>query len=144
MRADVSLLHGSSSNFHFTQPSDMSMLLCAEVVEYACNIAPDLMGEYVEGVSTGMDTYSIKQPLGVDLTYVLAFWNDFAVLVGLPIFICTYLCLKEQQSCLVLLACTIHQSDNFMSAHNAELLVIVRINCCCCHSHTHQLGHMLL
>ena len=28
-------------------------------------MAPDLMGEYVEGVSTGMDTYSIKQPLGV-------------------------------------------------------------------------------
>ena len=37
----------------------------AEVVEYACNLAPDLMGEYVENVSTGMDTYSIKQPLGV-------------------------------------------------------------------------------
>lgn len=37
----------------------------AEVVEYCCNLAPDLMGEYVEGVSPGMDTYSIKQPLGV-------------------------------------------------------------------------------
>lgn len=37
----------------------------AEVVEYSCNLAPDLMGEYVEGVSTGMDSYSIKQPLGV-------------------------------------------------------------------------------
>lgn len=37
----------------------------AEVVEYSCNLAPDLMGEYVEGVSQGMDTYSIKQPLGV-------------------------------------------------------------------------------
>ena len=37
----------------------------AEVVEYSCNLAPDLMGEYVEGVSPGMDTYSIKQPLGV-------------------------------------------------------------------------------
>ncbi|DBA79006.1 hypothetical protein WJX77_003389 [Trebouxia sp. C0004] len=36
-----------------------------EVVEYSCNLAPDLMGEYIEGVSTGMDTYSIKQPLGV-------------------------------------------------------------------------------
>ncbi|KAL3150431.1 Methylmalonate-semialdehyde dehydrogenase [acylating], mitochondrial [Trebouxia sp. C0010 RCD-2024] len=36
-----------------------------EVVEYSCNLAPDLMGEYVEGVSQGMDTYSIKQPLGV-------------------------------------------------------------------------------
>jgi len=36
-----------------------------EVVEYSCNIAPDMMGEYVEGVAAGMDTYSIKQPLGV-------------------------------------------------------------------------------
>lgn len=122
----------------------MSILLCAEVVEYACNIAPDLMGEYVEGVSTGMDTYSIKQPLGVDLTYVLAFWNDFAVLFGLPFSICTYSCLKKPQSCRVLLARTIHQSDNSMSANNAELLVIVRINPSCYHSNRHQRGHMLL
>lgn len=40
-----------------------------EVVEYACGIAPDLMGEYVENVSSGMDTYSIKQPLGVSTDY---------------------------------------------------------------------------
>lgn len=25
------------------------------------------MGEYIEGVANGMDTYSIKQPLGVGL-----------------------------------------------------------------------------
>ena len=37
----------------------------AEVVEYACNMAPDLMGDFVENVSSGMDTFSIKQPLGV-------------------------------------------------------------------------------
>jgi malonate-semialdehyde dehydrogenase (acetylating)/methylmalonate-semialdehyde dehydrogenase len=36
-----------------------------EVVEYSCNIAPDLMGDYVENVANGMDTYSIRQPLGV-------------------------------------------------------------------------------
>ncbi|KAL4448257.1 hypothetical protein ABPG75_005476 [Micractinium tetrahymenae] len=36
-----------------------------EVVEYASGIARDLMGEYVEGVSAGIDTYSIRQPLGV-------------------------------------------------------------------------------
>lgn len=39
--------------------------LPAEVVEYSCNIAPDLMGDFVENVATGMDTYSIRQPLGV-------------------------------------------------------------------------------
>ena len=46
--------------------SNMPAVVCVvEVVEYSCNLAPDLMGEYIEGVSTGMDTYSIKQPLGV-------------------------------------------------------------------------------
>ena len=37
----------------------------AEVVEYASNIASEIRGDYVEHVSTGMDTYSIRQPLGV-------------------------------------------------------------------------------
>lgn len=36
-----------------------------EVVEYAAGIGPDLMGEMLENVSTGIDTYSIRQPLGV-------------------------------------------------------------------------------
>ena len=36
-----------------------------EVVEYATGIASEIRGEYVEHVSTGMDTYSIRQPLGV-------------------------------------------------------------------------------
>ena len=36
-----------------------------EVVECAANVAPDLQGGYVEHVATGMDTYSIRQPLGV-------------------------------------------------------------------------------
>ena len=44
---------------------EASPLCLAEVVEYSCNIAPDMMGEYVEGVAAGMDTYSLKQPLGV-------------------------------------------------------------------------------
>ncbi len=35
------------------------------MVEYASGIGRDLMGEYVEHVSTGIDTYSIRQPLGV-------------------------------------------------------------------------------
>lgn len=35
------------------------------MVEYSCNLAPDLMGEFVENVAKGMDTYSMRQPLGV-------------------------------------------------------------------------------
>ena len=38
-----------------------------EVVEYACGIASELKGELVENVASGMDTYSIRQPLGVSL-----------------------------------------------------------------------------
>lgn len=36
-----------------------------EVVEHACNTSTLQMGEFVENVSTGIDTYSIRQPLGV-------------------------------------------------------------------------------
>eukprot|EP01018_Ginkgo_biloba_P037317 Gb_14990 [translate_table: standard] len=36
-----------------------------EVVEHACNMATLQMGEFVENVSTGIDTYSIRQPLGI-------------------------------------------------------------------------------
>ncbi|MEW5318280.1 MAG: hypothetical protein WDW38_009513 [Sanguina aurantia] len=36
-----------------------------EVVEAACGIAPFMMGEMVENVATGIDCYSIRQPLGV-------------------------------------------------------------------------------
>ena len=35
-----------------------------EVVEHACSIPTLLMGEIVEGVARGVDTYSIRQPLG--------------------------------------------------------------------------------
>ncbi len=36
-----------------------------EVIEFACNIAHLLKGEYSEQVSGGVDTYTIRQPLGV-------------------------------------------------------------------------------
>lgn len=36
-----------------------------EVVENACNISSMQMGEFVENVSSGIDTYSIRQPVGV-------------------------------------------------------------------------------
>lgn len=39
--------------------------LHAEVVEYASGMARELMGEVVENVSNGIDTYSLRQPLGV-------------------------------------------------------------------------------
>ena len=43
-------------------------VMAAEVVEYASSIAGEMRGDYVEHVSTGMDTYSIRQPIGVRLT----------------------------------------------------------------------------
>src|SRR4029078_9199306 len=36
-----------------------------EVIEYACGIPTLLKGEYSEQASTGIDVYSIRQPLGV-------------------------------------------------------------------------------
>ncbi|NOY55630.1 MAG: CoA-acylating methylmalonate-semialdehyde dehydrogenase [Actinobacteria bacterium] len=36
-----------------------------EIIEFACNIAHLLKGDYSEQVSTGVDTYMIRQPLGV-------------------------------------------------------------------------------
>ncbi|XP_072951656.1 uncharacterized protein [Typha angustifolia] len=36
-----------------------------EVVEHACGMATLQMGEYISNVSTGIDTYSIREPLGV-------------------------------------------------------------------------------
>ncbi|MEX1134027.1 MAG: CoA-acylating methylmalonate-semialdehyde dehydrogenase, partial [Acidimicrobiia bacterium] len=36
-----------------------------EVVEFACNIAHLLKGEFSEQVSSGVDTYTIRQPVGV-------------------------------------------------------------------------------
>lgn len=60
--------------------------LLAEVVEYACNLAPDLMGDYVENVSTGMDTYSIRQPLGVIMHAACCalLWGRYNVLLRRP------------------------------------------------------------
>ena len=36
-----------------------------EVVEFACGISQLLKGEYSEGVSAGVDSWSMRQPLGV-------------------------------------------------------------------------------
>lgn len=36
-----------------------------EVVEFSCNIASHIMGETVENVANNVDTYSLRQPLGV-------------------------------------------------------------------------------
>ncbi len=36
-----------------------------EVVEFACGIPHLLKGEYSEGVATGVDTYAVRQPVGV-------------------------------------------------------------------------------
>lgn len=36
-----------------------------EVVEHACSVGTLQMGEYLEGVARGVDTYTLQQPLGV-------------------------------------------------------------------------------
>ena len=39
-----------------------------ECVEAACGIAPFLAGDILENVASGIDCYSIRQPLGVGHT----------------------------------------------------------------------------
>lgn len=41
------------------------LLFYAEVVEHSCGMATLQMGEYVPNVSNGIDTYSLREPLGV-------------------------------------------------------------------------------
>src|SRR3569833_2833868 len=36
-----------------------------EVIEYACGIPQALKGEYTEGAGTGIDVYSMRQPIGI-------------------------------------------------------------------------------
>lgn len=43
----------------------MCVFVLPEVVEAACGIGPQLMGETLENVAGGIDCYSIRQPLGV-------------------------------------------------------------------------------
>lgn len=43
----------------------LKWLPLVEVVEHACGMASLQMGEYVSNVSHGIDTYSIREPLGV-------------------------------------------------------------------------------
>ncbi|MCX6459516.1 MAG: CoA-acylating methylmalonate-semialdehyde dehydrogenase [Actinobacteria bacterium] len=63
-RAEISEL---VSIEHGKVPSDAAGELARgiENIEFACGIAPLLKGGYSEQVSTGVDVYSIRQPLGV-------------------------------------------------------------------------------
>lgn len=42
-----------------------AVIVIPEVVEHACGMATLQMGEYISNVSNGIDTYSIREPLGV-------------------------------------------------------------------------------
>lgn len=41
------------------------MCVRAQVVEAACSVGKDIMGEHLENVSVGIDTFTVRQPLGV-------------------------------------------------------------------------------
>jgi malonate-semialdehyde dehydrogenase (acetylating)/methylmalonate-semialdehyde dehydrogenase len=43
----------------------MSLLIIAEVVDHACSVPSLIMGETAENLSTNVDTYTFRQPLGV-------------------------------------------------------------------------------
>ncbi len=56
----ISLEHGKT-----VEDAKGSVQRGIEIVEFACGIPHLLKGEYAEQVGTGIDSYSIKQPLGV-------------------------------------------------------------------------------
>ena len=61
----------------YERKGDSPFVTCfLEVVEYACGIASELKGELVENVASGMDTYSIRQPLGVSLVPLTLICKD--------------------------------------------------------------------
>lgn len=48
-----------------TKSGVFSFLLLLEVVEHACGMATLQIGEFVPNASNGIDTYCIREPLGV-------------------------------------------------------------------------------
>jgi malonate-semialdehyde dehydrogenase (acetylating)/methylmalonate-semialdehyde dehydrogenase len=63
-RAELAALI-SSEHGKVTSDADGEVARGLEVVEFACGIGHLLKGGYSENVSTGVDVYSIRQPLGV-------------------------------------------------------------------------------
>lgn len=66
-------------------------LFYEEVVEHACGMATLQMGEYMSNVSNGIDTYSIREPLGVcagicpfNFPAMIPLW------VGISYFFCSF------------------------------------------------------
>jgi malonate-semialdehyde dehydrogenase (acetylating) / methylmalonate-semialdehyde dehydrogenase len=64
-----------------------------EVVEHACGMATLQMGEYVSNVSHGIDTFSIREPLGVcagicpfNFPAMIPLWVSWLLLVFVLIF----------------------------------------------------------
>src|SRR6266496_1066582 len=55
----------SSEHGKVVSDADGEVARGLEVVEFACGLGHLLKGDYSENVSTGVDAYSIRQPLGV-------------------------------------------------------------------------------
>ena len=55
----------SSEHGKVTSDADGEVARGLEVVEFACGLGQLLKGDYSENVSTGVDAYSVRQPLGV-------------------------------------------------------------------------------
>jgi hypothetical protein len=78
----------------------------AEVVEHACGMGSLQMGEYVSNVSHGIDTFSIREPLGV-----CAGICPFNFPTMIPLWVRLILLFVEHQV-LFLLLCLLHSVIN--------------------------------
>jgi malonate-semialdehyde dehydrogenase (acetylating)/methylmalonate-semialdehyde dehydrogenase len=55
----------SSEHGKIVSDAEGEVARALEVVDFACSLPHQLKGEFSENVSTGIDTYSLRQPLGV-------------------------------------------------------------------------------
>lgn len=65
------------------QKTDLFLFSSVEVVEHACGMANMQMGEFVPNAFDGIDTYCIREPLGVCAGICLF---DFAAMI--PLWVC--------------------------------------------------------
>lgn len=69
----VDMKHDTITQTHNPQLSNLQCfrwiilitMFCAELVEHTCGMANLHMGEFFSNISNGVDTYSIREPLGI-------------------------------------------------------------------------------
>ncbi|RVW58369.1 Methylmalonate-semialdehyde dehydrogenase [acylating], mitochondrial [Vitis vinifera] len=106
-----------------------------EVVEHACGMATLQMGEFVSNVSNGIDTYSIREPLGV-CAGICPF--DFPAMIPLWMFPIAVTCgntfilkpsEKDPGDCDLLPHIVIYALDNYLISNYLKYVLDSLVHC---------------